>query len=199
MIRKLLFTILFLLISFMVFSEGQTQKKPRFFLGGGFGSSYNTYSSPNTDTMTGVIDTGEYSRMPLYFSLYGGIPVYDNLNATMTFADIFERFVSSADYLQLNILQLYPSLEYSTPVKGLSFSAGWGFALLIAGTDIPWYNTSLDNGIEQGSVFQISAKYRFYHLKHGRFQPEAGVRLSHCELLNSTVTSFIFFVQLHWQ
>ncbi len=195
--KKTTLSILFLLVSLWGFSEEQPPQKISFLLGGGFGSAFNMYASTNTDTMTGIIDTGNYSRVPLYFDIYGGIKVFDNFNAVLTIADIFERFISSSSYLQLNILQLYPSLQYLTPVKGLSASAGWGIGLLVPSTNISSYNTSL-NTVEPGSVFQLSVKYQFYQVK-GRLLPEAGIRLSHCELINSTITSIILFAHLSWQ
>ncbi len=195
--KKFLLCTLLLFLSLEAFSESQPPGKLTFLVGGGLGSSYNIYTSSNTDTMTGIAASGEYSRIPLYADIYGGIRIYDNLNALLTLADIFERFVSGAQYLQLNILQLYPSLQYRTPVRGLFAGVGWGLGLLIPATNISSYNTSLD-AAEIGSVFQLSAAYRFYQI-HGRLLPEAGIRLTHCELKNSITTSIILFAHLSWE
>ncbi len=186
------------LFVFSAFSEEKPKGTSQFFFGGGLGSGFNIYSSTNLDTVTGIIGDGGYTRVPLYFNIYGGLAIYDNLNILLTLSDIFERFIKSSDYLQLNILQFYPSLQYVTPIKGLSVDLGWGMGLLIPGTNIASYNTAFSGGVEQGSAFQFSAAYTFYQIS-GHLIPLAGVRIIHEELINSTITSIILFVNLSWQ
>ncbi len=184
-----------LLVVFSIFGKEKPVETSQFFFGGGLGSGFNIYSSTNLDTVTGI--TG-YTRIPLYFNIYGGLAIYDNLNVLLTFSDIFERFIKSSDYLQLNILQFYPSLQYVTPIKGLSVDLGWGMGLLIPSTNIASYNTTFSGGVEPGSAFQFSAAYTFYQIS-GHLLPQTGIRIIHEELINTTITSIILFANLSWQ
>lgn len=183
------------LIVFSTFGKGKPVGTSQFFLGGGLGSGFNIYSSTNVDNVTGL---KEYTRVPLYFNIYGGLAIYDNLNVRLTLSDIFERFIKSSDYLQLNILQLYPSLQYVTPIKGLSVDLGWGMGLLVPGTNIASYNTTFSGGVQPGSAFQFSAAYTFYQIR-GHLLPQTGVRIIHQELIDATITSIILFANLSWQ
>ncbi len=194
--KKIVLITVFIITAAACFSENsvsESPSKPVFFFEGGIGTSYSFYSSANTDTMVGIIDTGGYSRVPLYFNVLAGLSIYDNLSVLLTVADVFDRFSFSSDYLQLNTLQIYPGLQYISPVKGLMFELGWGLALLLPDT-----NMSYNGGIEQGSVVQFSAVYQFYQL-NGRLLPKTGLRISHSELINSKITSLILFINLSWK
>lgn len=190
--KKIIFLTVLILV-YSIASAQNTEKDTEFRISfeGGLGSTINFYSSPKTDTMTGLIDNGGFSRVPLYFNISGIFPIYDNLSAVITAADFFDLFIFDSGNMMLNTVQFYPSLRYKTAMDGLFVQAGWGFALLAPSTEL-----SYNGGIEWGSSVHVSVLYRFNKVS-GRIVPETGIGFSRTELFSSEISSITLFFDFY--
>jgi len=183
-----IFPFLFFL-SLPLFSQGKTLP---FTLEAGFGTAVNFYSSEKTDTMTGLIDAGGYSRLPLFFNISAVFDIYENLKAAASLSDLFDVYMFDDGNLTLNTFTVNPAIRYLLPFPGFYLETGWGLAILFPSTDL-----SYNGGVEAGSVFQFTAGYKFKKKK--RLAPAAGIRFSRSELLESSITSIALFADLYFR
>ncbi len=183
-----IFLLLFLL-SWPSFSQGKTLP---FAIEAGLGPAINFYSSEKTDTMTGLIDAGGYSRLPMFFNISAVFDIYENLQAVASMSDLLDIYMFDDGNLTLNTLSVNPAIRYLLPIKGFFVETGWGLAILFPSTDL-----SYNGGVEAGSVFQFTAGYKFKAKK--RLAPAAGIRFSRSELLESSITSIALFADLYFR